>query len=58
MSDKKCPLDNNDGQKDDFGRLGVWRCNNLKDDGGDMETERYACEVCGMRITLYYEDMA
>lgn len=33
------------------------KCMNMQEVGGDMETERYACGVCGAYYTLYYEDM-
>jgi hypothetical protein len=36
----------------------VSRCENMKEVGGGMECERYACGVCGAYYTLWYEDMA
>lgn len=33
-------------------------CPNLKEVGGGFDTDRYRCETCGERFTLYYEDMA
>ncbi len=42
-----------------FGGSGRWtQCPNIKETGGDFETERYSCDVCGKHYTLYYEDMA
>lgn len=32
-------------------------CPNLKETGGGFEGEQYACEVCGLRYYLDYEDM-
>ncbi|WP_172352708.1 hypothetical protein [Mesorhizobium sp. NZP2298] len=42
-----------------LGGSGRWtKCANIKEVGGDFDTERYACAVCGKSYTLYYEDMA
>lgn len=40
-------------------RGGNWHCQNLKEvsDLRDFDGETYACEVCGERFRLYYEDM-
>jgi hypothetical protein len=37
---------------------GTWsQCPNLREVGGGMEGERYACEVCGESYFLDYDDM-
>lgn len=33
------------------------KCPHLKDAGGGFEGERYACEICGERYFLDYEEM-
>lgn len=39
---------------------GNGRCPHIKEVSGpsDFDGETYACEVCGERYRLYYEDMA
>ena len=34
------------------------RCPNIKEGYQGWDLERYECSVCGMRYTLYDEDMA
>lgn len=37
---------------------GYWtKCSNIYESGGDFDTERYSCDVCGKYYTLYYDDM-
>ena len=33
------------------------KCPNLKEVGGGFEGERYACDVCGERFFLDYDEM-
>lgn len=47
-----------DAMRDAPGATGRWtQCPNLKEVGGGMEGERYACDVCGKSYFLDYEEM-
>lgn len=41
-------------------RQGTGMCPNLKelDQPWNMDSEKYECDVCGKRITLYYDEMS